>query len=247
MTVPAHLEHGSARVSLPTVALLGGSFDPIHRGHINSALELCERLSLDELRFLPCYRPVHKTGLQASAQQRLAMVALAITDCGDSGAALRVDDRELRRAGWSYSVDTLQQLRLELGPQVAIIWVMGTDSFAGLDSWHRWTELLSFAHIVVMTRPAAQLPDSGPVAQLMRTARASHSQQLSEVAAGLIWFEQLTPYAISATGIRADLAAARGVSGEITEPALSAYPLLAEQLPGPVMDYIVAQGLYCKY
>jgi len=240
MTALSSTERPSSN-PLPTVAVLGGSFDPIHRGHINSALELCQRLALDELRFLPCHQPVHKPGLQVSAQQRLEMVALAIAQCGEQGAELRVDDREIRRQGLSYSVETLQQLRQELGPQVAIIWVMGTDSFAGLDSWHRWSELLSYAHIVVMTRPDALLPASGPVAQLMAGATAEHRQQLSESAAGSIWFEQLTPYAISATAIRAALVAAYGARGE---SALVTTPALAEQLPASVIDYIAAHGLY---
>jgi nicotinate-nucleotide adenylyltransferase len=230
--------------ALPTVALFGGSFDPIHRGHINSALELCQRLSLDELRFLPCHRPVHKPGLQVSAQQRLAMVALAIEHCGDSGAALRVDDRELRREGLSYTVETLQQLRGELGPEVSLIWVMGTDSFASLDRWHRWSELLSFAHIVVVTRPDVLLPTSGPVAQLIATAQAGQRQQLTQSAAGLIWFEQLTPYAISATAIRSARAAAYAANEPVAETVLVASQALTEQLPGPVIDYIAGHGLY---
>jgi len=230
-------ENGNSK-PLRTVALFGGSFDPVHRGHINSALELSERLALDELHFLPCHRPVHKAGLQVSAEQRLAMVALAIADCGEAGATLRVDDREIRRQGLSYSVETLQLLRRELGEQVSIIWVMGTDSFAGLDSWHRWRELLSFAHIVVMTRPEAQLPQRGPVAELMASATAIERRQLSQRSAGSIWFEQLTPYAISATAIRSALVAL------LAEDTPEGRVLLQRQLPAPVIEYITAQGLY---
>lgn len=140
----------------------------------------------------------------ASSAQRLRMVELAIA--GDAG--LVADSRELERAGPSYTIDTLVELRAELGAQCALHLVMGMDAFAGLDSWQRWRELLDYAHIVVIARPDCELPRSGPVAELLRAHRADVASLRGRSCGGVALL-QLTPLAISATAIRALIRAGR--------------------------------------
>ncbi len=211
-------------MTLKTLAIFGGTFDPVHNGHLQSALELKQRLSLDELRLLPCHRPPHRQSPGCSSQQRLEMLKLAVRD-----TPLQVDDREIKRDGLSYSVDTLEQLRLEVGPERSLIWVMGCDAFATLDSWHRWQSLLTLAHIVVLARPGAILPTQGAVADLMRQAQTDDAASLKQRAAGTIYRESLTPYPISATAIRRAIADQQIPEG---------------YLPLPVLHYIKRHRLY---
>jgi nicotinate-nucleotide adenylyltransferase len=231
--------------TLKTVAIFGGTFDPVHNGHIMSALELSERLMLDELRFLPCHRPVHRTTPGCTSDQRLAMVQLAVDSQLSSDlnskkqnlqrANVLVDDREIKRDGQSYSVETLEQMRSEMGSDVSLIWVMGTDSFASLDQWYRWQDFLTLAHIVVIQRSDSSLPATGAVAELTKTSSANSAEELRERSSGLIWFESLTPFLISATAIRNELAAASGANFCET---------LSEQVPSVVLDYIQEHRLY---
>src|SRR5690606_15909888 len=116
------------------IGLLGGTFNPVHIGHLRAALEVVEFLRLDELRLVPSARPPHRETPQVSAEQRLAMVALAVAD----EPALSVDDRELRRDKPSYTVDTLESLRAELAADDQVFLLLGWDAFCGLPSWHRW-------------------------------------------------------------------------------------------------------------
>ena len=215
-------------MSLRTLALFGGTFDPIHSGHLQSALELSQRLALDELRLLPCHVPPHRQSPGGSAAQRLAMVELALQsiECEHS---LTVDGRELKRSGPSYSIDTVAEIRAELGDQVSISWVMGTDAFAAFDRWHRWQDWLGLAHIVVMARPGYRLPTEGAVAALLRDHATEQASRLRHKPAGSILLTTLTPWPVSATRIRAALAN--------SEP-------VADCLPDTVLNYIHQQGLY---
>lgn len=207
-----------------TVAIFGGTFDPIHQGHLQSALELKQSLGLDELRLMPCHLPPHRQSPGCSSEQRLAMVKLA---CQDS--SLQVDDRELKRQGPSYSVETLETLRQELGDGVSLSWVMGTDAFNGLESWHRWRELLPLAHVIVMARPGEELVSGGPVADLLQRCRAEHASVLKAEPAGRILPVRLSPYPIAATQIRQLLKKQLPVTG---------------LLPAAVVDYIHQHHLY---
>ena len=131
------------------LGILGGTFDPIHLGHLRLGQEALQQLALSQVRFIPAGRPPLRDSPSASPQQRLAMANLAIAGNPD----FVVDDSEVLAARQSYTVDTLTRLRAELGPQRAMVLLLGSDAFARLESWQRWTEIFSLAHIAVATRP----------------------------------------------------------------------------------------------
>ena len=215
------------------IAVFGGTFDPIHYGHLRTAQELLQRLPLAELRFVPARQPPHRGAPAASAEQRAAMVALAIA----GQARLRCERRELKRSGPSYTVDTLESLRGELGPDTPLVLVLGGDALLGLRSWHRWERLLELAHWLVVARPGWSLPaldapsdgDAFP-ARLLRERRVE-AAELTRRAAGGVLSCALTPRDISSTKIRALLQSSASVEG---------------LLPAAVLAYIQSRGLYVK-
>jgi len=179
------------------LALLGGTFDPIHLGHLRVAWEAAEALDAD-VHLLLAKQPPHRPAPVASVEQRVAVLRAALA----GQQRLHIDLRELHRTGPSYSVDTLTEVRAQIGPQRSLILLLGADAFAGLPSWHRWQELFDLAHMVVLTRP-------GPVAaldaelQAQKLAReVTAAQILATRAAGTIYHLPVTPLDISATQIR---------------------------------------------
>ncbi len=208
------------------IAILGGTFDPVHIGHLRSAVELHEQLGCDELRLIPARIPPHRRQPVAAAEHRAQMLRLAVA--GEPG--LIVDDRELRRDGPSYTYDTLRDLRAEFGADCSLALVMGADACAALDSWHRWHELFDLAHLVVMARPDARLPATGVVADALRP-RLADLGALWRGTAGAVVRVALTPLPVSATAIRALVAAARSPR---------------YLLPDAVWRYIVDHGLYAQ-
>jgi len=206
------------------VAVFGGTFDPVHCGHLRSALELVEALKLAQLRLMPCANPPHREVPQCPAVHRAAMVALAV----NGEPRLACDGRELRRTGVSYTYDSLAELRAELGPARSLCMVVGCDALLGLAAWHRWRELLDLAHVVAIARPGWQLPDRGGVADWVRAHRL-HAADLGRTAAGGVVLQKLRPLAISSSEIRQLLASGR-----------SARYLM----PEVVLDYIRDNRLY---
>ncbi len=207
------------------LAVLGGTFDPVHFGHLRSAVELVEFLGLDRLHLMPCATPPHGKQPHCSAEHRAAMVELAVLD----EPRLYCDCRELRRAGASYTVDSLRELREEVGADASLSLVMGGDAVMHLDSWHRWESLQDYAHIVVLARPGWQLPESGAVAEWLQSHRLPSPEALRARAAGGVLVKELRQLAISSTEIRALLAA--GNSPRYL-------------LPRQVLDYIQQNQLY---
>ena len=183
------------------IAILGGTFDPIHAGHLRAAIEVREALWADELRLIPCALPPHRAQPGASPQQRLAMIEAAIA----GSPKLRCDDRELLRTGPSYTVDTLESLRQELGDQRSIVLVLGADAFAGLPKWHRWRELLALAHLAVLTRPDAHALIDPRLEELLAGHATSRAEELSLSPAGKLLRLEIPPLPISSTLIRARL------------------------------------------
>lgn len=193
------------------IGLFGGTFDPVHIGHLRMALELKQRLGMDEMRLLPCHIPPHRQHPVASAEQRAAMVELAVADCPE----LSVDRLELGNPEPSYSLHTLTVLREQLGPEPALCLAMGMDSLAGLDSWYGWDDLLELAHITVATRPGWALPEAGVMGDYVARHRAERTA-LRERPGGAIVIEELSLLPISATDIREQIK--RGESAQFLMP-----------------------------
>ena len=182
------------------IGILGGTFDPIHFGHLRTALDVAEQLDLDHVRLIPSARPPHRTKPHASPEQRLTLLQLAIKGCEQ----FIVDDREIHREGESYTIDTLRSLRQDF-PDNPLFLLMGTDAFSGIKSWSRWQQLLGLAHIVVMQRPNEHL--------MMPEEYQEHlaSEEDKALAAGKVWSVEVTQLAISATEIRAKIAQGKSV------------------------------------
>lgn len=206
------------------IGILGGTFDPVHLAHLRCAVELQEYLRLTELRFVPCRQPPHRAMPAAEPAQRLAMLRLALE--GQAGVA--IDERELRRAGPSYMVDTLESLRREL-PMQPLCLIVGLDAFVQLHTWHRWERLIELAHIAVMTRPGLRSAPGGAVAALMERCLAEDPQALHAAPAGRVILCPVTRLEISATQVR-----------ELVGQGRSPRYLV----PGRVLDYIRREGLY---
>ncbi len=144
------------------MGIFGGTFDPIHYAHLRTAFELQQALRLKEIRFLPAGNPPHRDQPMADAQLRLKMVQLATAD----QPGFVVDDREVRKEGPSYSVETLAELRHEY-PDRSLCLIVGMDAFLSLPKWHQWRELLQLAHLVVAHRPGWRAPGMGPLGELL--------------------------------------------------------------------------------
>jgi nicotinate-nucleotide adenylyltransferase len=181
------------------IGLFGGTFDPIHFGHLRPAFELSQALKLAEVRFLPAGNPPHRQWQAplASAELRLAMVKAAVA--GEKRFV--VDDREVRRAGASYSVDTLTELRGEF-PERSLCLMLGMDAFLGLPNWHRWREILDLAHVVVWHRPGWKAPEKGPLGEVMVDRGTGSVRELHEQKAGRIYIHAVTQLEISSTELR---------------------------------------------
>ena len=186
------------------IGIFGGTFDPIHFGHLRPALELLEALSLQRLLLVPSAVPPHRDEPHATAGQRLAMLKLAV---GEQQGFV-VDERELRRCGPSYMVDTLASLREETG-ETPLCLLLGLDAFLGLPGWHRWQELLELAHIVVTHRPGWALDETSmpqALRQAMQGRWLADASALRLQAAGGVLLHGVTQLDISATDIRARIA-----------------------------------------
>lgn len=184
-----------------TLGIFGGTFDPIHLGHLRLALELKQQLSLDEMRLIPGHKPPHRDQPQVSSNQRLEMLQLALQDCPQ----LHWDDRELGREKKSYTYDTLCELRKEFGSSISLVLCMGEDAFAGISTWYCWQELIRLAHIVVIARPGWSIPDQGEVRQFLQQHQGTVAD-LKREAAGKVVMQSLRLLPISATEIRQQIA-----------------------------------------
>lgn len=209
------------------IGVFGGTFDPVHFGHLRPALELLDGLSLQRLHLIPCAVPPHRGEPHASAAQRLNMLRLAVA--GQAGFV--VDERELERSGPSYMVDTLASLRAEVG-DTPLCLLLGLDAFLGLPGWHQWQRLPELAHIVVTHRPGWRL-DEAAMPQALRQALEGHwladGTALRQQPAGGVLLQGVTQLDISATDIRERIAAGKSAS---------------YLLPATVWQYIQEQELY---
>jgi nicotinate-nucleotide adenylyltransferase len=212
------------------VGILGGTFDPIHLGHLRVAEEIAEACKLAVVRFIPAALPPHRATPRVTAEDRLDMTRLAIAD----NLRFALDDRELKRTGPSYSFDTLTELRQELGAARPICLILGADAFLDLATWHRWHELFSLAHLVVAHRPGFPVDSWGqrmpqPLAREYEARRLMQPLATHWTPAGGIATVATTALDIAATRIRAGLEAGRSQRYLI---------------PDSVLDYIETRGLY---
>jgi nicotinate-nucleotide adenylyltransferase len=211
------------------LGLFGGTFDPVHFGHLRLATELAEAFHLEQVLFIPAGLPYHRgREAHATSEQRLTMVKLAT----QRDARFGVDERELRREGPTYTYDTLAELRAERGPAVPLVFLLGSDAFGKVNTWHRWQELFDLAHFAVAIRaddaewfakgPGAFPPEVGPRVTL-------NLRELLAAPAGKVMTFSMTPLAIASTAIR-NLAREGGSIRYLT--------------PDPVAEYIRSHKLY---
>ncbi len=211
------------------IGILGGSFDPIHLAHLRTAVEVRDLLDLHELRFFPCGQPPHRTAPVASAEQRVAMLRLAIAD----EPGLIIDEREIQREGPCYTFYTLQSLR-EKFPRVPLCLIIGADQFVNFDTWHRWQEILGLAHLVVVYRPGwnptGQIGNA-ELARLVQEHTTVDVGSLRDIAGGQLFFAQVSQFDLSSSRIRTLLRQGKSVRYLV---------------PDAVYDYIRSQTLYSK-
>lgn len=176
------------------IGIYGGTFDPVHFGHLRTALEVKEIFALDEVRLIPCSQPPHRETPLTSPEIRFAMLKLAV----QNQQGLIIDRRELDRDGYSYMVDTLKSLKNDF-PDKSLLLVIGTDVFDGLESWYQWQNLFDFAHIVVITRPGYK---HQVLSGFLLSKLIKNREGLKQNTSGCLFFQSVTQLDISATAIR---------------------------------------------
>lgn len=182
---------------LQPIGIFGGTFDPVHVGHLRTAHELRTALGLAEVRFIPCRLPPHRPPPVAPEALRLRMLEAALAGL----PGFRIDDRELTRPGPSYMVDTLASLRAEAGDQPLCL-LLGLDAFLGLPAWHRWQDILALAHIVVARRPGGPQAIAGGAGDLYREHGTERPAALAAAPAGRVLLREVTQLEISSSAIR---------------------------------------------
>ena len=219
-----------AERSIPNpLGLFGGTFDPIHFGHLRLATEVAEAFHLEQVIFLPAGLPYHRgRSAHASTDQRLTMLKLATA----RDARFDVDDRELRRQGPTYTYDTLVEVRKERGPDTPLVFLTGSDAFARIDTWHRWTELFELAHFVIAIRAGDETWQSkGPGAfpkEAWPRITLNQREMLSAPSGKVMTFF-MTPIAISSSAVRT--LAGEGAS-------------IRYLTPDPVVEFVRSHDLY---
>ncbi len=211
------------------IGIFGGTFDPIHSGHLRAALEVFQGLKLDEMRLIPCHVPPHRAMPIASGVERLEMTRLSVLN-----SALQVDDQEMGREGPSYTVDTLQDLRKKFYKS-ALYLVVGVDAFLNISSWHQWEKLIQLANIVVIHRTGWDFPEQGEMMNFLKehllTFNASNAgnADIHAFSSGKVIMQTITSLDIQASRIRNMI-------------ALGESPQFL--LPDQVLKYIQKNGLY---
>lgn len=209
------------------IGVFGGTFDPVHLGHLRPALDVLQYAGLDQIRFVPLRVPVHRASPIADRGVRVDMLRAAIDDV----AGFVLDERELHRGGASYSYDTLVSLRDELGSGAPICLMVGADAFNGFLDWYRPLDILQLAHLLVMGRPGTGRSGIGPLRELLLKRETDQTGDLRKSPAGRIVFQPVTQLDISSTQVRQLILEGRSVKFLV---------------PDPVLEIIEQQGLYRK-
>jgi nicotinate-nucleotide adenylyltransferase len=222
-------EERAVKIKHSALGLFGGTFDPVHFGHLRLATELAEAFRLERVIFLPAGLPYHRgRDAHATNDQRLTMLKLAT----QRDARFDVDDRELKREGPTYTYDTLAEIRKERGAEQPVVFLSGSDSFEKVDTWHRWTELFDLAHFAVAIRaddPQWQSKGPGAFPKEAWPRITLDPRELVSAPAGKIMTFFMTPIAISSTAIRT--MAREGAS-------------IRYLTPDPVVEFIRSHNLY---
>lgn len=214
----------SDKGSSALLGIYGGTFDPIHLGHINAAREVAEALEMSQVRLLVSATPPHRQQPVLSAEQRFKLVCLA----AEGQSLLIADDSEIVRPGFSYMVDSLKGYR-EKRPDQPLALILGIDAFNGLKSWHNWQGIIKLAHIVVTDRADSDVGVLNELQEFVETHQVTAKVQLQQKTHGLLYFQTVTPLAISSTAIK---------------QALSEQLQVDEMLPASVAQSIKTQGFY---
>lgn len=212
----------------PCILLLGGSFDPVHSGHVALADHFIRLLQPDGLRIIPAGNPWQKSGLLASASDRIAMIDRAFAT---AAVPVTIDDQEIRRATPSYTVDTLRNLRTDIGSETSLVFLMGGDQLQRLHTWHDWHKLFAYAHVAAASRPGFPIAGANltqEVAEELETRSAS-ADKLRQTSHGHILIANDLAVDVSSTALRNAL--------QHEQHAIS-------QLPPAVLDYIEQHHLY---
>lgn len=216
------------------IGVFGGTFDPIHYGHLRPALDVVEALSLEKCHFIPCSVPHHRALPSASSAQRLEMVAEAIK----LEPRFYLDPREINRNGISYTIDTLKSISSEVTQEQTLCLIIGIDAFIKLDQWHQWRDILNLCHLVVTHRPGWDIETllesnqiSSELENMILNHRVEDKIKLQNSHAGKIIFHSVTQLDISSTGIRTLLASNNSIRF---------------LLPDDVITVIKNQNIYVK-
>lgn len=211
------------------LAVFGGTFNPVHFGHINSAKDLMTALPIDELRMIPCHWPTHRVMPDVSSSHRAEMLALAVNGLRST----IVDLREIERQGPSYTYDTLRELQREhhdaSSADLLLYLVVGGDAFTQLNTWHKWRDILALANVIVLTRPGHDLPRGGVMAAVLNERLVEDREDFLSCESGAIYSIALKQWSISATQIRESIS--RGI-------------LPVKLMPKVVAEYIREHDLY---
>lgn len=215
-------------MSADCIVILGGSFDPVHAGHIAIAEYFCHLFQTRILRLVPAGNPWQKPALHASATQRIDMLKLAFEA---SPLSVTIDRQETERMGPGFTVDTLRAIRTETGNHVSLVFVVGADQLLNLNTWHQWQQLFEFAHIAVASRPGFTLAPSTlpPEVHDLFFSRLADPDEIRSTPCGRTCLAENIAVDISASEIRKN-----------TGPSDTYHPLV----PAKVLDYIVKHNLY---
>tara|TARA_S200000501_G_scaffold377437_1_gene435840 strand:- start:20959 stop:21636 length:678 start_codon:yes stop_codon:yes gene_type:complete len=223
--IPADSHHSTAGIK--RIGVFGGTFDPVHLGHMGSAKALLAAQNLDQIYFMPCQQHPHDKQPMANAEQRLAMLNLAV----QGQSSFSVDDRELARSGKSFTVDSLIDIREEVGEQAVLIFLLGSDAFAEFHRWQRWEAIFSLANVAVIERANAQSVQAIETVGLKQ--KINQAVDFVDTPSGQMTIASLPPYPVSSTLLRDQLLQASASSS-----------LLTEFMSPQVLDYIYQQHLY---
>lgn len=208
------------------VGIFGGTFDPVHHGHLRTAYELMQQLQIERVHFIPAAQPPHRPQPEAPARLRLEMLEAAVE--GEPGCI--VDRREIERDGTSYSIDTARSLRQDY-PDHVLCLLLGMDAFLGLPEWHQWEDLFDLVNVVVARRPGASLPVGGELGRLLEARRIEPDANTCWAASGQIIIREVTQLEISATDLRNSIRA--GIQPKYL-------------VPDAVWDVIQTSGCYAE-